>query len=644
MTAEYPLDRKTREQWLTLSAQTVHANAQGTPSRVNELLNAAERQEPQSPVAPAYRLWIADNLAREGRYLEAIRAFDAAVHTAEAASSFLPEVNLVSAALRHKAQAATLGRDTQLAIATYRDLARRPSDAPAAALAAGEIAERQSDDAQAAELYGAVARGTPSVNTDEPAELARRALLRLKDPATHYFSMASRLMETLTRALEETDTDLLEWAASRTHFASGVIGGHTAFDAWDLIEHLNRDLRASSVTVQSRLLGSGEKRYLMTRGWAGDWFRGDVCLLLTRAPKGWQWTGVAVSEASDPWQERWRPATRQENQPLPFPLLAPWPAGVSFTAGGLGAFVAQQLVIVAAGPFVGGLLALAFARNRCGFGPRGFYYNQGPTHDEADAFAIDFTRYRRNVPYDNESEGTPVLAVRGGIVARVDAGVDSGSSTTSNTVEITHEDPANPSDLTRFRSRYLHLAGPFQIPVSVMMPVITGQRLGLMDDTGNSRLHHLHFSIHDRDLPHPDESYGRSVRPSPMSGATLGDAASGRCVRSTNLERVPGLNFRPRVVSFGTVAVGDIRTRVLTIENTAGIDVTATFPASTVPPFAWPSFNQTIPHGESRTVVLQFSPVANGLVQKTISISSNAPGSPHTVKVSGRGLDSIEPS
>ena len=196
---------------------------------------------------------------------------------------------------------------------------------------------------------------------------------------------------------------------------------------------------------------------------AEEGFRGDVCLLLTRAPKGWQWTGVAISEASDLWQERWRPATRKENQPLPFPLLAPWPAGVSFTAGGLTQFIAQQPAIAAAGPFFGGLLALAFARNRCGFGPRGLYCNQTSTHEDENAFAIDFARYRRNVPYDNESEGTPVLAARGGVVARVSAGTGSGSSP-SNTVEVNHQDPGNPTDLTRFRSLYLHLAGPFRIP------------------------------------------------------------------------------------------------------------------------------------------------------------------------------------
>ena len=164
-----------------------------------------------------------------------------------------------------------------------------------------------------------------------------------------------------------------------------------------------------------------------------------------------------------------------------------------------------------------------------------------------------------------------------------------------------------------------------------------------MDDTGNSVLHHLHFSIHDRNLAHPDVPYGRSVRPSPMSSVTLGDGASGKCLRSTNPERVPGLNFKPRVISFGAVAVGGIRTRILAIENTAGAAVTASFPGSNAPPFTWPAFNQTIPDGESRTVVVQFAPVDEGLVQKVILVSSNAPGSPHTVKVSGRGLGDIEP-
>jgi hypothetical protein len=288
-------------------------------------------------------------------------------------------------------------------------------------------------------------------------------------------------------------------------------------------------------------------------------------------------------------------------------------------------------------------MAAGFARSDCGFGPRGFYYNEGSTHDEEDAFAIDFTRYRKNVPYNNDSGGTPVLAVRDGIVVRVSAGTRTGSSSASNTVEINHADPANPSDTTRFRSRYLHMEGPFRIPVSLGMAVIAGQRLGLMDDTGNSLLDHLHFSLHDRNLSHPKASYGRSIRPTPMSGVSLGDGSSAKCVSSTNLERKPGLNFSPTSISFGSVAVGDISTRTLTIENTAGFTVTASFPASSSGAIRWPSFNQSIPNGQKRTVMIEFMPLGTGSSSKTLSITSNAPGSPHSIKVSGTGLGGVQP-
>jgi murein DD-endopeptidase MepM/ murein hydrolase activator NlpD len=395
--------------------------------------------------------------------------------------------------------------------------------------------------------------------------------------------------------------------------------------------------------VHRKLVGSGEKLYLLTSGWRGEWFRGEVVFLLNRAPRGWQWTGVAVSQPNAMWAQRWRTAETVTSKNAPFALLAPWPALTSFMAGGLTDFAAKQAAIVAAGPVLGAVMATGFATSDCGFGPRGFYYNEGSTHDAEDAFAIDFTRYRKNVPYDNESGGTPVLAVREGIVVRVNAGVSTGSSSAANLVEINHADPANPSDTTRYRSRYLHMEGPFRIPVSVGMAVIAGQRLGLMDDTGNSVLDHLHFSIHDRNLSHPNVSYGRSIRPTPMSGASLGDGSSGKCVSSTNLERVPGLNFSPKSVAFGSVAIGDIATRSLTVENSAGFTVTASFPASSSGPIRWPAFNQSIPNGQKRTVIIEFMPAGAGSVSKTLIVTSNAPGSPHAIKVSGTGLDGVDP-
>jgi murein DD-endopeptidase MepM/ murein hydrolase activator NlpD len=308
-------------------------------------------------------------------------------------------------------------------------------------------------------------------------------------------------------------------------------------------------------------------------------------------------------------------------------------------------YIIEQFGVSAAGSIGGPLAALALARNACGFGPRGFYYNQAPTHDEQDSFAIDFTRYERNVPYDNESGGTPVLAARDGLVVRADPGTTSGDSNSSNTVEIEHADPAVPSDTDRFRSRYMHLAGPFQLLVSEMMPVITGQRLGVMDDTGSSVFDHLHFSIHDRELTHPNVSYGRSVRPSPLSGTSLGDGDSGRCVASNNVERFPGLEFRPTVVNFGSVAEGDSRTLTVTATNTSGAAVTMSFPAASPNTiFRWTAVSAFIAGGAETTFEIAFHPIDNAIRRETLRITSNASGSPHSLSLLGKGIGGFPPA
>ena len=80
------------------------------------------------------------------------------------------------------------------------------------------------------------------------------------------------------------------------------------------------------------------------------------------------------------------------------------------------------------------------------------------------------------------------------------------------------------------------MEGPGQIIPSMMMPIYTGNRIGLMDDTGNSLIDHLHFSIHDRQIIYPGAPLGGSVRPTPMNGEALEDDDSGKCICSTNVE------------------------------------------------------------------------------------------------------------
>lgn len=537
------LDDTTAREWLSLTDDVLSCRLGGSSSRVNDALMAAYERERQSPAAPAYRLWIADNLARDGRLADAVGAYDGVVECAQSATRMLDALDPSVGALFHKAQAAAQTGSRSTAIATYRELASLTPDDPEPLLLAGRLADEGGDDTQAADMYRDAAGTRSSRRTDDPAELARRALLRLERGRGDLAPTAERVAEWLSTAMERRDSRRLRELVSSTHFAVGPMGGHTVFETEELLDLLCADLSMRSVEVGHRLLGGGDKRYLPTSGWAGRWFRGDVTFMITRAPAGWECTGVAIAAVDDQWLDRWRPAVKQTNQPLPFPLLAPWPVDLSFTAGGLTHYIGQQALVLAAaavwpfGAIAAAALALGYSSDPCGFGPRGFYYNQGSTHDEEDAFAIDFTRYRRYVPYDNESGGTPALAALGGIVSHVRAAFPSGYADGLNVVNIEHADPANPADLRRFTSRYLHLEGPWAVPVSEMMRVVAGTRLGRMDDTGNSILDHLHFSIHDRKLVAPSGiPYGRSVRPTPMSGTRLEDGDSGTCVRSTNIE------------------------------------------------------------------------------------------------------------
>ena len=536
--SDKPMDKPIHDQWVQLAIQVVRARSSPNCCTSNESLEIAAESEPHGPVSPAYRLWMADNFARDGNFTAAVRAYDATVVRSETVHKGVDSFDPTANALFKKAQVLALGGSVASAIAAFGELERFPARKHDALWQAGVLAEKNGDTTRAGELYSRVAASAPSRRTDDPGQLCRRALLRLEDTSAQYFASPHLLQDALTAVLELRDIKQLERLVSTTHFAAGPLGGHTGFESAEMAQELARDLAASSVTVKRVLVGSGEKLYLPTSGWRGRWFHGDVVFILTRAPGGWQWTGVGLSSPNERWLEHWRPAVKQTNSPLPFELAAPWPEGQHFQAGGIWDYIGEQALILGAG-FIGGpLIALGLSSSDCGFGPRGYYYNTAPTHDESEAFAIDFTRYKQWVPYDNIAGGTPVLAARSGKVLWVDEAHSNGDSNAANVIEISHPDPANPLDETRYTSRYLHLEGPLKILPSMGMPVFAGNRLGLMDDTGNSILDHLHFSIHDRQIPYTNVSIGASVRPTPLSGVTLEDDDDGTCVRSSNVEIV----------------------------------------------------------------------------------------------------------
>jgi hypothetical protein len=255
-----------------------------------------------------------------------------------------------------------------------------------------------------------------------------------------------------------------------------------------------------------------------------------VLFLLTRFGDGWEWSGVALTQPGEGVARVVPPKPREENQPLAIPIKAPWPSGLCFRAGGLDRY------LLAHAPFIGWAIFLEDNFSPCGYGPGGYHYNALFSHNGQDAFSIDFTRYVPGLPYVDAAGGQLVLACAEGMVRLVRANIASGDASMDNRVEISHWDVplrcGGPGP--RYISKYLHLAGPGQIPVSEFMWVAQGTRLGRMDDTGNSAVNHLHFSIHDRNVMVGGAPFG-SVRPTPMDGRVIGDGDGGICICSTNV-------------------------------------------------------------------------------------------------------------
>lgn len=537
------LDARTTHEWKELSARVMTARLEGKGPGTNAILHSAIEREPQSPASPAYRLWAADNLAGGGHYGKALHAYDDAIVRARDAAPLLDVLDFTSAGLNNKAGAAMLLEDFTAASESWRALlAHDPTNAKAG-FQAGLIAESNNQAGDAASLYRAVAATKPSRSTEDERELARRALTRLESPSQAFWPASRALADALAEALTGRDSKRLRSLASPTHFAVGPAGAHQRFEDDGFSEELLIDLAESDVTCDSELSDDGETQYLTARGWKGRWFRGEIHLAITRGPRGWQWTGVTLTEPTLSWVEQAQaaPTPQMETRTFPHDLLAPWPSGMCLRAGGWKdpLYLAQLKLILAMDPLTRWAFAKFSKGGGCGWGIPGFYYDTRPTHDDEDQFAIDFVRYDTSQPFHNVTGGTPVLAPRDGMVGMVEATAPTGSSRLNYT-HIYHEDPENPGDRKRYMSRYLHLDGPYVDFVSTGMKIYTGNRLGRMDSTGRppNLMKHLHFSIHDREVPHPNETYGASLRPSPLSGVRLDDGDNGKCVCSDNVELV----------------------------------------------------------------------------------------------------------
>ena len=465
---------------------------------------------------------------------------------------WVKEFDVRGEAVKATAEAYEAVGDVDAAMESYKRLAASGLPGSSAARAwyeQGRVAADARRDDEARRAFARAGEVKPEGGYEEVpyADMAKRAVVRLEAGAGVARPSAEDLARELAAALRRRDGRALRALVSPTHFAVGL-GGHFHFaDPVELLGRLEPDLQSSEVRVDARVLtGCGARRHVATAGWAGEWFSGAVNLTLARTRDGWESTGITPLAPTEAWVQELEPDEIATNQPITLNIKAPWQTGCACgpVACSRTSTSSSRSSRRRSSPF-SGRASPGPSRSRwppadCGFGPGVLYYNMAPTHltsVASSAFAIDFVRYLQFLPYANVTGATPALAVAEGIVTVRDAGFVSGDGDPNhpNTVHIRHGVPRGITlrggfrlifIFTPFVSRYLHMAGPNLIPVSVGMFVRQGARLGTMDDTGSSAFDHLHFSIHD------DAMGGASVRPNPMDGQPLTNGDDGRCILS----------------------------------------------------------------------------------------------------------------
>jgi Abnormal spindle-like microcephaly-assoc'd, ASPM-SPD-2-Hydin/von Willebrand factor type A domain len=117
---------------------------------------------------------------------------------------------------------------------------------------------------------------------------------------------------------------------------------------------------------------------------------------------------------------------------------------------------------------------------------------------------------------------------------------------------------------------------------------------------------------------------------------TLGDTV----IRCRGVARPPvrTISF-PATRAFGSVPVTTASTLNVTIANTGEADVAIVLPGSSgTSDFGWPAASVNIAPGASAPAIpVTFQPTVEGAASDTITFTSNATGSPHTVQLSGSG-------
>jgi hypothetical protein len=85
--------------------------------------------------------------------------------------------------------------------------------------------------------------------------------------------------------------------------------------------------------------------------------------------------------------------------------------------------------------------------------------------------------------------------------------------------------------------------------------------------------------------------------------------------------------------------LGTVATRTVTIENATGAAVSLSIAG---PPggsrFSWQPFAGNLANGAKHLVTITFGPVQRGIATGTLTVVSDAPGSPHHVSIVGKSI------
>ncbi len=103
----------------------------------------------------------------------------------------------------------------------------------------------------------------------------------------------------------------------------------------------------------------------------------------------------------------------------------------------------------------------------------------------------------------------------------------------------------------------------------------------------------------------------------------------------------PLIAFSPSSLNFGLLGIGEFATRTLHISNGGSAPLAVTVPASTGAVFSWDALQTTLGANGGVSLKVEFSPLAAGAAHGALRVTSNAQGSPHTIRLSGSGRDEI---